>query len=112
MDRFSFSFFGKTVVRKTGSLSLRQIYTTRAPPLFPMPLRATRTFRNPPVPRIKSPHSGSAATSATMSALFLAKEFVGNREVSRRLDHRLHNFLVLHWTPSVKYKCVPLDTNG
>ena len=37
-------------------------------PLFPIPLRATRTFRNPPVPRIKSPHSGFAATSATMSA--------------------------------------------
>ena len=51
MDRFSFSFFGKTAIRKTGNLSLRQIYTTRAPPLFPIPLRATRTFRNPPVPR-------------------------------------------------------------
>jgi hypothetical protein len=33
-----------------------------------MLLRATLTFRNPPVPRIRSPHSGSAATSATMAA--------------------------------------------
>ena len=52
IDKFSFSFFGKTVIRKTGNFSLRQIYTTRAPPLFPIPLRATRAFRNPPVPRI------------------------------------------------------------
>jgi hypothetical protein len=35
IERFSFSFFGKTAIRKTGNLSLRQIYTTRAPPLFP-----------------------------------------------------------------------------
>src|SRR6266404_4855069 len=31
--------------------------------------------------------------------LLLAKELVGNREVSRRLDNRRHNSLVLHWTP-------------
>jgi FHS family L-fucose permease-like MFS transporter len=49
---------------------LRQIYTTRAPLLFPIPLRATRAFRNPPVPRIRSPHSGSAATSATILRTF------------------------------------------
>jgi hypothetical protein len=30
----------------------------------------------------------------------------------RRLDNRLHNSLVLHWTPSVKRNYVPLDTNG
>jgi hypothetical protein len=91
---FSFSFFGKT-----GNLSLRQIYTTRAPPLSPIPLRATRTFRNPPVPRIRSPHSGSAATQChDVRTLLLAKELVGNREVSRRLDNRLHKSLVLHWT--------------
>ena len=30
IDKFSFSFFGKTAMRKTGNLSLRQIYTTRA----------------------------------------------------------------------------------
>ena len=41
----------------------------------------------------------------------LAKELVGNREVSRRLDNRLHNSLVLHWTPCVKQNCAPLDTN-
>src|SRR5208283_58286 len=56
LGQIAFLFFGKTVIRKTGNLSLRQIYTTRAPPLFPMPWRGTRTFRNPPVPDITSPH--------------------------------------------------------
>src|SRR5580704_18554472 len=91
MDRFSFSFFGKTVIRKTGNLSLRQIYTTRAPPLFPIPLRATRTFRNPPVPRIRSPTFRVSRNQChDVRALLLAKELIGHREVSRRLDNRLH----------------------
>ncbi len=116
MDRFSFSFFGKTAIRKTGNLSLRQIYTTRAPPLFPIPWRATRTFRNPPVPvpRISDQLSTfwvSRNPCYDVRTLLLAEELVGNREVSRRLDHRLHNSLVLHWTPSVKSNCMPLDTN-
>jgi len=48
-----------------------------------------------------------------VSTLILAKELVGNREVGRRLDNRLHNSLysighhqsstiVCHWTPMVK----------
>src|SRR6266481_6768231 len=65
-------FFGKTVMRKAGNLSLRQMYTTRAPPLLPIPERDTRTFRNPPVPDITSPHSGSSATMATMSSRSLS----------------------------------------
>jgi hypothetical protein len=34
-----------------------------------------------------------------VSTLLLAKELIGNREVGRRLDNRLHNSIVLHWTP-------------
>src|SRR5580698_8167963 len=98
IDRFSFSFFGKTVIRKTGNFSLRQIYTIRAPPLFPIPLRATRTFRNPPVPRITSPHSGSAATSvivllATETAVELVCRRPGLAE-GRRPKRLVINLLV------------------
>src|SRR6266446_10982949 len=86
MDRFSFSFLGKTAIRKTGNLWLRQIYTTRAPPLFPIPWRATRTFRNPPVPvpPIGNQHSTfrvSRNQYYDVRALLLAKELLGNREV-------------------------------
>src|SRR5947209_2791036 len=61
------------ILRKNGDEKNRKSLVTPdvhdpCPPLFPIPLRVTRTFRNPPVPRIRFPHSGSAATSATMSA--------------------------------------------
>jgi hypothetical protein len=36
------------------------------PPRLPMPRRATRTLRNPPVPCITSPHSGFSDTMATI----------------------------------------------
>src|SRR5260370_13116084 len=104
MDRFSCSFFGKTAIRKTGNLWLRQIYTPRAPPLFPIPWRATRTFRNPPVPvpRI-SDHLSTFRVSRNqchdVRTLLLAKELVVNLERSSRLAHRLDIALVLHCTP-------------
>src|SRR5947209_5521775 len=99
MDRFSFSFFGKTVMRKTGSLSLRQRHTTRAPPL-------SHSF--PCHPDLsKSASSADQVSTFRVSrnechdvrTLLLAKKLVDNREVSRRLDNRLHNSI-----------CTPLDT--
>jgi hypothetical protein len=44
----------------------------------------------------------SSARCVPPSTGFLShsKELVGNGEVSGRLDDRLHNPLVLHWTPS------------
>jgi hypothetical protein len=112
MDRFSFSFLGKTAIRKTGNLSLRQIYTTLAPPLSPFPACDPDLSKS-----ARSTHQVSAFRVSRnqcydVRTLLLAKEFVGNREVSRRFDNRLHNSLVLHWTPSVKYNCMPLDTTA
>ena len=113
IDRFSFSFFGKTVIRKTGNLSLCQIYTTRAPPLFPVPLRATRTFRNPPVPRMTfSTFRVCRNQRDDVRTLFLAKQLVGNSEISRRLDHRLHSVVCTPLdTLGSRENCVPLDTS-
>src|SRR5258708_37083171 len=100
IDKFSFSFFGKTVIRTTGHLSLRQIYTTRAPPLFPHSFACDPDLS-------KSARSTDQVSTFWVSrnecydvrTLLLAKELVGNCEISRRLDDRLDSSLVLHWTP-------------
>jgi hypothetical protein len=116
MDRFSFSFLGKTAIRKTGnSLVVPDIHHPGPTP-FPHSLACnpdlSKSARS--VLRIRD-HVSTFWVSRNqchdVRTLLLAKELVGNREVSRRFDNRLHNSLVLHWTPSVKYNCMPLDTN-
>ena len=88
------------MIRKTGNFPLRQIYTTRAPPLFPIPLRATRDLSKP----ARSTNQISTFRVCRnerhdVRPLLLAKELVGNCEISGRLDNRLHIFV-----------CTPLDT--
>ncbi len=116
MDRFSFSFLGKTAIRKTGnSLVVPDIHHPGPTP-FPHSLACnpdlSKSARS--VLRIRD-HVSTFWVSRNqchdVRTLLLAKELVGNREAGRRLDN-LHNSLVLHWTPSVKYNCMPLDTNG
>ena len=51
------------VILSAAAARTKNIRLTRA-----VTVLSAGTFRNPPVPRIRSPHSGSAATSATMSA--------------------------------------------
>jgi hypothetical protein len=111
MDRFSFSFFRKNRNKKNRKSLIAPDIHNPPPTAFPHSLA-----RDPNLS--KSARSTNQVSTLRVSrnqrydvrTLLLAKELVGNREVSRRLDNRLHNPLVLHWTPSVKQDCVPLDT--
>src|SRR5262249_38697469 len=100
IDKFSFSFFGKNRDQKNREPLV-------APDIHnPRPAALPHSFATPPdLPKPARPanHVPTLWVGCNechdIRRLVLAKEFVGNGEVRRRLDNRLHNF-----------SCSPLDT--
>jgi len=60
------------VIRKTGMAGSWKNVINRAPPRLPRPWSAILTFLRPPVPWMRSPMEGDAATMSTMPALWRA----------------------------------------
>jgi hypothetical protein len=81
------------VIRKTGNLWLRQIYTTRAPPLFPHSFACNPDLSKSAVLRIRSHILDQKHRCQDVRTLLLAKKLVGYGEVSSCFDNCLHSLL-------------------
>src|SRR5208337_531329 len=111
--KLAFWFFGKTATRKTGNLSLRQMYNYTRPAalahVLPRPAnlaKSARTRHDIAALGVRCNHCHNVRT------LLLAEELSSSREVRRCFDNGLHSSLlysnghlpssgiVYHWTPT------------